>query len=267
MNSVSKHLFLLLFFFSSITLALAQKDTNTITVLTYNIYHGEDPANRGTSNLDEIAALILQYSPDVVAMQEVDSMTTRTAGVYGKKVDLVQELAKLTGYSGYFAKAMDYAEGGYGEGLLVKGEAIFSTQNLPIPHGGEPRAAAWAEFQLSNDKKIAFAGTHFCHEFEENRIAQVKEISKVADQSNLPVIWAGDLNLRPDSEAYRSIIGTWKDAGSDPTPYSPTFGSLKDGPRIDYVWFDPSKFTLESYQVLDVPFSDHYPVLVTLKFK
>lgn len=245
----------------------AQQNKEAVKVLTYNIYHGENPFDLGKSNLEEIAELIKKINPDMVAMQEVDSMTTRTANVYGAKVDLVQKLAELTGYTGYFAKAMDFAEGGYGEGVLVKGSATFETQNLPIPVGGEPRAAAWATITLDSGKKIAFAGTHLCHQFEENRIAQVSEVSKKAKKEKLPTIWAGDLNFTPTSKEYQSIKGNWKDSGTLPTPYSPTYGSMDDGARIDYVWFDSSKFTLLSYEVLNVPHSDHYPVLVTLQLK
>lgn len=246
---------------------VAQDKNELVKILTYNIYHGENPFNLGEPNLDEIAALIKELNPDMVAMQEVDSMTTRTAKVYGTKVDLVQQLAELTGYHGYFAKAMDFAEGGYGEGLLIKNPATFETQNLSIPEGGEPRAAAWATITLDSGTKIAFAGTHLCHQFEKNRIAQVTEVSKKAKKESLPTIWAGDLNFTPTSEEYRSIKGNWKDAGALPTPYSPTYGSVEDGARIDYVWFDSSKFSLLSYEVLNVPHSDHYPVLVTLQLK
>jgi endonuclease/exonuclease/phosphatase family metal-dependent hydrolase len=245
----------------------AQKPQETIKILSYNIYHGENPFQTNIGNIEQIAALISELNPDLVALQEVDSMTTRTERVYGSKVDLVQKLTELTGYSGYFAKAMDYAEGGYGEGVLVKGDGEFETQNLPLPVGGEPRAAAWVTYKLASGKVIAFAGTHLCHEFEENRIAQVKAVSQRAKREKLPTIWVGDLNFRPESEAYKSIKGSWKDAGALPTPYSQTYGSKEDGARIDYVWFDSSKFTLVDYQVLDVTHSDHYPVLVTLQLK
>ncbi len=245
----------------------AQKPQETIKILSYNIYHGENPFQTGVGNIEQIAALISELNPDLVALQEVDSMTTRTARVYGAKVDLVQKLAELTDYTGYFAKAMDYSEGGYGEGLLVKGNGKFETQNLPLPAGGEPRAAAWVAYKLASGKEIAFAGTHLCHEFEENRIAQVKAVSQRGAKEKLPTIWAGDLNFRPESEAYKSIKGSWKDSGAAPIPYSPTYGSTEEGARIDYVWFDSSKFTLVDYQVLNVTHSDHYPVLVTLQLK
>ncbi|MEN2283148.1 endonuclease/exonuclease/phosphatase family protein [Algoriphagus sp. SE2] len=267
MKSLIKIVSSLLFFLIVAQPLIAQKSGEIIKVLSYNIYHGENPFHAGEGNIDQIAALISELKPDLVALQEVDSMTTRTARVYGAKVDLIQKLAKLTGYSGYFAKAMDYAEGGYGEGVLIKGNGITETQNLPLPAGGEPRAAAWVTYELPSGKNIAFAGTHLCHQFEENRIAQVEAVSLRAKKEKLPTIWVGDLNFRPESEVYKSIKGSWKDAGTLPTPYSPTYGSMEDGARIDYVWYDSNKFKLIDYQVLNVTYSDHYPVFVTLQLK
>ena len=66
-----------------------------IKVLTYNIYHGELATSQGKPSLDSIAKLINQVQPDFVALQEVDSMTGRSERLYGKRTDLVKELAAL----------------------------------------------------------------------------------------------------------------------------------------------------------------------------
>ncbi len=236
-----------------------------IKVLTYNIFHGENPQNPGIPNLDEIAHLIIQLQPDVVALQEVDSMTSRTEEIYGEKIDLVAELAKKTGYEGYFAKAMDYAEGGYGEGILVKKGISFSSQQLPTPSDGEARAVAWAKIELNSNHKVYFGATHLCHQFEENRIAQVLAIQEYAEELNLPAIWTGDLNFDPESKAYQTISSKWIDAGAVANDTSATYDS-ENGKRIDYVFYDSENFELIDYQVLDLLHSDHFPVLVTLKY-
>ena len=246
------------------SLVRAQDDQPIFKVMTYNIYHGSTPDSISKPNLEEIANLIIQTQPEVIAFQEVDSMTTRSAEIYGKKTDLIAELSRLTGYRGYFAKAMDYAEGGYGEGLLVKKGSDYYTQNLPTPVGGEPRAAAWVKVELRNQQRLYFAGTHLCHQFPENRLAQIEALTSYADTLAYPVFWAGDLNFDPNSEAYHSVPEKWADAGKITGDDSPTYGSER-GKRIDYVWFDPEHFEVMDYQVLDVPFSDHFPVLVTLK--
>mgnify|MGYP003492956095 FL=1 len=71
-----------------------------IKVLTYNIFHGELAYEPGKPNLDSIAALIRRVQPDFVACQEVDSATGRSARLYGKRTDLIKELAAKTGMYG-----------------------------------------------------------------------------------------------------------------------------------------------------------------------
>ena len=166
---------------------MAQETFSEFKILTYNIYHGENPDSLGVPNLDNIANLIILLQPEVVALQEVDSMTTRLESIYGKKIDWVAELGKKTGYRSYFA------------------------DSLPNP-----------------------------------------------------AFFVGDLNFDPSSEAYQSINSKWSDAGYIANDDTPTFNS-PEGKRIDYVWFDSEHFELVKYQVIDVPFSDHYPVLVTLR--
>lgn len=235
--------------------------SQTITILSYNIYHGEDPYQPNRPNLDQVISLIKQLDPDIVAFQEVDSMTTRTARVYGEKVDLVKEIGKQTDMAAYFAKAMDYADGGYGEGLLVKGSPTFSSQLLPTPVGGEPRSVAWAE----TADQILIGGTHLCHQFEENRKAQVKAIDEAIQKQQKPVIWMGDLNFGPNDPEYALIKDAYTDAAVAAKNEQPTYRSETFADRIDYVWYSSKDFKLVSYEVLDVPYSDHFPVLVTLE--
>lgn len=126
--------FLLIFLFSASS-AFSQE----VTVMSYNIYHGENPYKPGTSNIPEIADIIQSHSPDFVALQEVDSMTERTAGFNdGIRVNLVNELENITGMTVFFGKAIDYSNGGYGEGLLIsERQTILSHHKLmlPIPKG------------------------------------------------------------------------------------------------------------------------------------
>ncbi len=88
---------------------------DTLTVMSYNIYHGEQAYEEGRGNLKDVAALIYEIDPDFVALQEVDEMTGRLAALNnGKPFSLVDSLAKLTDMHGYFGKAINYDGGGYG---------------------------------------------------------------------------------------------------------------------------------------------------------
>ncbi|MCF3109144.1 endonuclease/exonuclease/phosphatase family protein [Niabella sp. CC-SYL272] len=255
---------LLLFTAACGTVARAQ----TIKVLTYNVYHGEEHYANGKSNLKKIAAVINRYKPDFVAMQEVDSMTKRTASFNGGvKKDLVAELAKMTGMHGYFAKAMDYSEGGYGEGLLSRYPGKPVVHHLPIPAGGEGRALITIEHRFPNGKKMVFAGTHLCHEFDENRQAQAKAVADILLGMNLPVAVGGDFNITPESKAYAIITQRMDDAAVRFGNPQLTFPYTKPKIRLDYIFLNQGRtWNVKKVEVIgNEDASDHKPVLVTLE--
>ena len=242
------------------------KDTQepaAFTLMTYNIYHGEDNYRRGESNINGIAKVIKSHRPDFVALQEVDSMTLRTAGFNGgEKKDLVKELEQFTGMHGGFGKAIDYSEGGYGEGLLSAGTSAFKVLNLPTPEGGEGRAMIYTTYEYAPGSKITFAATHLCHESEENRVAQTKAINDFLLKFDHPVVLAGDLNFREGSAPYKVLQPGWTDAAK-------AFGSPRhtipaDNPRarIDYIWLsNNAKWEISAVEVPSVQHSDHMPVV------
>lgn len=240
----------------------------TLRILSYNIYHGENPYAKGQSTIDEVADFIKKLYPDFVALQEVDSMTNRTAGFAGEALDLTDIWAQKTGMNGFFAKAIDFSGGGYGEAVLSKGSASFEAVQLPIPKGGEGRSMAIAYSKKQGEVPVAFAGTHLCHEFEENRTAQVKAIIEHFKFSKDPVIIAGDFNLEPDEEGYALMREHFYDAGLLFGDTSFTFSTEKPEIRIDYIWLSKnSEWSVEEFKVMhEVVYSDHLPVFSIIQF-
>jgi len=256
------------FFVLLLCILSANVYAQTIKVLTYNIYHGEENYNEGHSNLKKIAAVINKYKPDFVAMQEVDSMTKRTASFNnGVKKDLVAELAKMTGMYGFFGKAMDYDEGGYGEGLLSKYPAEPVVHSLPVPHGGEGRALIVIEHRFPNGRKIAFAGTHLCHEFEENRLAQARAVADIMTGMKMPVVVGGDFNIIPGTEPYKALAKKLDDAAVIYGRPQLTYSYTKPEYRLDYLFINKGKvWKVKKVEVIkNEDASDHMPVLVTLE--
>ena len=96
-----------------------------LRVLTYNIHHGEGLDKR--LDLERIARIIRSTEPDLVAVQEVDYKTKRT-----NNLDTPAELAKLTGLHAYFAKAMDYQGGQYGQ-LILSRHPLTDTKTHLLP--------------------------------------------------------------------------------------------------------------------------------------
>ncbi|MFD2203481.1 endonuclease/exonuclease/phosphatase family protein [Shivajiella indica] len=240
---------------------------NELVLLSYNIYHGEDQYQPGKSNIREIAELINGIKPDLVALQEVDSMTNRTKDFYeGEKKDLVLELENLTGMKGFFAKALDFSGGGYGEAILSRFPARFENIQLPTPKGGEGRSVALAHITLQNGRKVSFAGTHLCHEYEENRVAQVESIKDLTKGIENPVILTGDFNFEPDEMGYSILAKEFKDAALEFSNPQMTYSSKSPDIRIDYFWLDnKTNWGIISVEALDVEFSDHKPLLIKVR--
>ena len=98
---------------------------DTLKVMTYNVRHcaGMDLV----LDYDRTAAVIAKQQPDVVALQELDSMTGRSEHRYQ-----LDELASRTGYYPVFGAAIDYDGGKYGVGFLTR-ETPLSTKRVPLP--------------------------------------------------------------------------------------------------------------------------------------
>ncbi len=261
-----KGFLLLLFMISAQEISYAQQE---FKVMTYNIYHGENPTEPGTSNLEDIADLIQKIQPDLVALQEVDSLTGRSASLNnGVPQNLVEELAQMTGMHGYFGKAIDYDGGGYGEGILSREPVQIRKVMLPIPNGGEDRAMLIAETTMSNGETFLFAGTHLCHQFPENRLAQAEKINEVFEEIDQPSILVGDLNFVPDSKPYQTIENVWVDIAKNSGTVEPTISFENPTRRIDYIFGlkkSFSQFEIVDINVLNVGFSDHMPIVATIR--
>ena len=245
-------------------IAITVDAQDTLTVMSYNIYHGEQAYAEGENNLDDIAALIKKVRPDLVALQEVDSLTGRSGKlVKGSPVNQVQYLANKTGMHGYFGKAMAYDGGGYGEALLSGKQLESNKIILPIPEGGEPRALLMVNYPLRDGRNLIFGGTHLCHQFEDNRVAQMQAINNYFGSLNQPAIVAGDLNFTPESAPYSFIVDDWADAAKRSGTVEPTFSFHKPDKRIDYIFLSKNtNWEIIEMEVLQVNHSDHMPVVL-----
>ncbi len=246
---------------SNLSSQVSVDSSRIVKVLSFNILHGATTV--GDFNLDNIAKVIIETDPDLVALQEVDFLTNRA-----KKYDLVTELAWRTKMAPLFARAMPYDGGEYGEGILSKWSFV-STRNVPLPYtpGNEPRAAAEIVTVLPSGDTIAFIGTHLDHLRDEtDRKAQAKRINEVYSTNKYPTILAGDLNARPESKTISILKEIWAVSDIKINP-SPTFPSTDPKRKIDYVMYHPKERwrVLETKVIQDSIASDHCSYLVTLE--
>lgn len=219
-------------------------------VMSYNVHNCIGLDN--VRDYNRIAEVIKQADPDVVALQELDSMTQRNDGVYALK-----ELETFTGMHGIFVSAIPFQGGSYGIGLLSK-EQPLSYKKIPMPGREEQRTMLVAEF-----KDYVFCATHLSLT-PEDQLASVREILKVVEKyHNKPVLLAGDMNSRPNEKPQQELNRHFTTL-SDTTAY--TFPADRPDHCIDYIYgytANECGFKVLQQNVLpETTASDHRPVQV-----
>ena len=248
---------LLILFLSAMTGWLAGFATgHDMTLMTYNVRNciGMDEK----TDIGRVAEVIKRISPDVVALQEIDSVTRRSRGI-----DLIDTLARLTGMYGYFSAAIDYDGGKYGIGMLCR-HRPERINRFALPGREELRTMILAEFP-----GYVFAGTHLSLT-EADRMASVSVIDSISSQytCSRPFIVAGDFNSRPDEDAC-SLFGN-KCVFLNNTDEH-TYPASDPVETIDYIMLYRESGCLVEYvssEVIDEPLaSDHRPLVVKIRIK
>ena len=241
----------LLFIFAALFIFSAQAQ-NTLKLMSYNIKNANGMDN--VCNFQRIANVINNTSPDVVAIQEVDSMTNRSVQKY-----VLGEIAERTQMHGYFAPAIDYDGGKYGIGLLTK-QVPLRLQTLPLPGREEARTLILAEFA-----DYIYCCTHMSLT-EEDRMKSLELVKAFTSSSTKPLFLAGDMNAEPESGFIKKLQ---KDFQILSNPKQHTFPAPDPKETIDYIATlkqNAKGFAVISAKVINEPMaSDHRPILVELR--
>lgn len=220
--------------------------------MTYNIRNAK--GMDGVCNFQRIANVISNEAPDVVAIQELDSMTTRS----GQKF-VLNEIAERTQMHASYAPAISFQGGKYGIGILSHKKPL-GIHSYPLPGREEARMLMVAEFE-----DYFFACTHLSLT-EEDRLASLDIIKKSVGKSDKPYFLAGDLNDKPDSKFIKALQ---QDFQILTNLKKPTFPAPEPTETIDYiaVWkHRTNNFANLSAQVHEEPLaSDHRPLTVQLR--
>ncbi|RZJ75348.1 MAG: endonuclease/exonuclease/phosphatase [Flavobacterium sp.] len=244
--------------------AFAQK-ADTLTIVCYNIHHGNPPAKPDVIDLDAIANVIASQKPDLVALQEVDVNIKRSGNV-----DQAAYLAKKLNMHYYFAKAIDHDGGDYGVAVLSKypvEEPNKLTFSRIEGREAEDRVLATVTVKLNSGKKIKFSSTHLDHVRNEDlRLIQVSEIIKQAENETLPFIVAGDLNAKPKSKTIQLLDQTFARTCYD---CGFTIPVVKPRETIDFITFKKNeKMEVIKHEVIqEHEASDHLPIAAKIVIK
>ena len=230
------------------------KKENTHRIMSYNIHHGRGMDDK--MDIERIGKLITDIHPEVVGLQEVDSMVNRSGNI-----DIMQLLSVQTGMHATFGYSILHDGGKYGNGMLTR-EKPLSVNKIALPGASEARTALIVELD-----KYVVINTHLPLIAEE-RIESVKIISEAAKKYLKPVFLLGDLNATPDSPPLEILKQEWQILSNPKQPTSPSFNPRR---TIDYVLgYVANGQTYAKYnaQVIDEPVaSDHCPLFVDIRLK
>lgn len=263
------------------TFAFAQsypKAPNTIRLLTYNTHYckgGSDPGSVNDTNTRLFARVIQALDPDVVSLQELDSMSNSR----GKRV-LLDQIATYSGipFQTVFGGAAAWDGGKIGCGVLVrKSLPIKKIKKIPLD-GDEARMVVRVDLE-----DFIFMGTHLDLNDTKRIMSAGAIVSEVRYASN-PSFLAGDLN-----DSYRWGNGAFANVFNDNFEIASSIegSSLPgrtDGTQslIDYVLYkegrnaEKNNITIVDTQIVRMleingsvtdlaTISDHYPVFVDIR--
>ncbi len=235
-------------------LAASCSSEKEIKMMSYNVNN----CVGGTDSLldyQRIADIILAQSPDVIALQELDSMTTRFPQY------ALGELAGATSMFAVYSPSASLEGGKTGVGILSK-EKPLTTRIVPLQGGKEGSVLLIAEF-----KKFCF-GSIAMSSSQGDQIASIAIIKEEAAKAGKPFFFGGSLGARYGSPTISSLA-------RDFTPLANisarTYPASQPIALVDYLFMynrNLKSFSIGDTTVLDEPnASDHRPVVATMSFR
>ena len=257
-------------------------DRGSFRVMTYNVrsFYGEN----GGSSVDDILQLIAEQDPDIICLQEFNARLAERSAEFA----LLDEKYE----SAHFGRTQA-PDSVYGSTMAILSKyRILRTGTVLTPS-----SSVWADVMIGEDTVRVFNNhlrstaikaadneyitnrdfisdtarevkiRSIVSRLRENsilRAAQVDSIADVIADARARCIVCGDFNDTPMSYVYRTMAGGLNDAFSKSgSGYSHTFRGFFNTLRIDYVLCSDS-FDPVSYEVPQVEYSDHLPVVVRL---
>lgn len=232
----------------------------TLRVMTYNIKVASE------SNLATIGQVIRTENPDLVGLEEVDEVATRSGSTHQTAV-----LSAATGLPHrYFGVNFPFDGGFYGLAILSRfplanPRVIRLDARTTRGDGYEPRIAVAADV-VAYGKAITFVAMHASLHAEE-RPGNAQAVLAALGSARRPTIVVGDMNETPGNAIATAFGGAgFVDAHAQKTGNplegltSPASFPIK---RIDFVYKDAAFGATRYSWVPSTTASDHRPVMVT----
>jgi len=264
------------------TIAFAQQKGAPINIISYNIRYNnpDDGVNAWPNREQNVKALVKFHDADVLCVQE--ALPEQFDALLKKSnfdvVGVGREDGKRKG---------EFSAVYFDKDRFVKkdGGTFWLSETPDVPSKGWDaalnRVCSWVRlYDQLNKKEFLVFNAHYDHKGVQARIESAKLIKQKIQQiaPALPVVFTGDLNVTPETEAIstiKSFLSDAKEISQEPA-YGPngTFNDfdfnsdLKD--KIDYIFVNKG-FKVQKFAVLSDSkdkryFSDHLPVFARLWF-
>lgn len=212
-----------------INMTAEKPENGVIKIMSYNIHHAVGMDKK--LDCARIGEAIKMVSPDVVALQEVDSVNTRTEGK-----NIAAEIADAAGMGWIFGASIPLRGGSYGNAILFKQKPL-SYKNIPLPGRDEARAMLIAEF-----KDYYFCSVHLSLD-PDDRAESARIICETAKKmlkknSSKAFYVAGDFNELQNEIPIRLMINDFTLLSGQ----SRTFPADNPDRTIDYIFVYRDKF-------------------------
>jgi endonuclease/exonuclease/phosphatase family metal-dependent hydrolase len=264
------------------TIAFSQQKGTPVNIITYNIRLNvaSDGVNAWPNRKDNVKALVKFHDADILCVQEAlpEQFDALLENSNFEVVGVGREDGKRKG---------EFSAVYFDKDRFTKkdGGTFWLSQTPDVPSKGWDaalnRVCSWVRlFDKLNKKEFLVFNTHYDHIGVQARIESAKLLKQKIQQiaPTLPVVFTGDLNVTPETEAIstiKSFLTDAKEVSMEPA-YGPngTFNAfdfnsdLKE--RIDYIFVNKG-FKVQKFAVLsdskDKRYSsDHLPVFARLWF-
>jgi len=244
-----------------------RKSSSTISVMSYNVrLFNKYNWIKGIDVSKDIAQLIKEKNPDIICFQEYSKTGTPRLDAYEYRyIQPNRSMGKspLAIYSkfpildqGYIDFDASTNSGAYVD--LSYRRKRFRVYNLHLES-----FRINAEDSLFTNPNSAALQIKFDEVFKK-QLSQIEQFDAVETTSDLPAILCTDINNTQFSKTYKALSKGRKDAfaaagkGLGETFYFSSFPL-----RIDFIFVEED-FKVNTFEVIQENFSDHYPILTTV---
>mgnify|MGYP003304700233 CR=1 FL=1 len=229
-------------------------------VMTFNVQHFLDYQN-DKIDIALFADAIKSVAPDICGLNEV-----RGEGPIDGYTDQTNAIGDALCYNRYFAQAiMVDGTSPYGNAFVTK-YPIKSAETVAVPDPIFKYEIGKYESRCILKAIVDADGTDVmvlvCHmglALGERKNA-VKEICRIVDETDMPLILMGDFNALPDSNELKPLFERLNDTDSLAEIKGKfTFPSYKPNIKIDYIFYKNLRCT--SVKTIEKVVSDHLPIV------